>query len=141
MPVKKSKVGRPKLTAAQKRKNAASKKVIHAKSQATKKTPTKRLKKRRAKNKATGYFPNPVFKGKLHTAGILYANGACETEYFFTGNGLDSEHKKAAIFRTARAALYALECFTSHQRKDIDGAEKFLKSFTLQELFSTKKKV
>jgi len=135
MAVKKTR-GRPKLTAAQKRKNAASKKNINAKSQATKKTPTKRLKKRRASNKATGYFPNPVFKGKLYTCGVVYNN----TEYYFTGAGLDSNHKKSAIFRSSKDALYALDCFTVHQRKDIDTAEKFIKTYTLQDLFTVKKK-
>jgi len=131
--------GRPKLTLAQKRKNAANRKKINAKSQTTKKAPTKRLKKRRAKNKATGYFPNPVFKGKLYTAGIIF--GGDGTAYYFSGNGLDTNHRKAAIFRSSNAALHALDCFARHQRKDIDTAEKFIKVYTLQELFVTKKKV
>jgi len=47
--------------------NPRKRKAINAKSQITKAPPTKRLKKRRAKNTEPGYFPNPTTKEILNS--------------------------------------------------------------------------
>lgn len=63
------------MSASEKKKKAASKKTISARSQVTGKPPTKRLKARRAKNVKPGTFPNPIKTPKFYVAYIVDQDG------------------------------------------------------------------
>ncbi len=104
--------GRPKLTAAQKRKRAESKKVINRRSQVTGKPPTKRLKRRRAENKAPGYFPNPSRTGyvlEIKPSLSALKKGVKDEKGFWTGNGWDTDPSNAVIFPTVEVMKKAFD--------------------------------
>lgn len=71
-------------------------KSISSVSQATKRAPTKRLKRRRAKPKVKGYFPNP----SLYRVG--YRSGS--KKYYFDGAGMTSKVANAILLPSLKAA-------------------------------------
>ncbi len=87
------------------KKKVAKKKVIRkkvatrAKSRATGKPPSTRLKARRAKNTSEGYCPNPLSELFL----IKIVKG--DNTYYFDGEGGDKNKNNAALYRTQAAAV------------------------------------
>jgi hypothetical protein len=104
-PIKRKKnPGRPTLSTAQKKAKAKSRVAINKKSQVTKRRPTTRLKKRRAKNIAIGTFPNPIFYVAFVRVG--------ESKYYYSGFDVvkkkatfDDDIEKALWYRTKKQAV------------------------------------
>lgn len=82
-----------------KRPPKGSKAYIRRASEATEKRPTKRLRKRRAKNRVRRTFPNPAPKGF-----VLYARKGSGSRMYYTGRSF-STHESPVIFKTAASAL------------------------------------
>lgn len=99
-----------KLVALNKKRASARKKVgtsQTAKSRATKKAPSKRLKQRRSLNTKKGYYPNPILKGRyvLKIVPTPYGlkNGTPTTKAYWTGTGWDTSKSKAVIYPSLKA--------------------------------------
>lgn len=94
---------------------ARKKVAVSAKSRATGKTPSKRLKARRAKNTAPGYYPNPtVRKPQKYVVKVVTFKG--QVGYLTPSGGLDTEHAKASKLSKASAETKAHEVFGKHRR-------------------------
>ena len=92
--------------------NPKKRKAVSAKSQVTGKPPTKRLKKRRAKNTEPGYFPNPIDAAKIEFEVQVY-------------KAIKAAHTKSATKILAQAKLsYAQGMITAgHMLKIFTPAE------------------
>lgn len=102
-----AKRGRPKLTAAQKLKKAASSVYKKRASTATKKSPSKRLVARRAVNTGPGMFPNPAPRGY----NIVVIVDGKHVGFYDGSSAFDTEKKKAVIFQTSAQALKVAKSF------------------------------
>lgn len=71
---------------------------IRRKSEATKQSPTKRLRKRRAANKRRRTFPNPAPKGFA-----LYARKGAGPKMVYNGRSF-TNHDKPVVFPTTKSA-------------------------------------
>lgn len=91
--------GRKPLTAAEKKKRAASPKTVNRRSQATKKAPSARLKRRRKANKEPGYFPNPIHKNYFVVK--VLDSGAT---HYYSGKGFTNNVNHAAVWHNQSMA-------------------------------------
>lgn len=109
MPAKKRPVRRKKTTRKVARKRVAKRKVtrrkvakkkvsVNAPSRRTGKAPSARLKKRRAKNTRSGYYPNPAHKAYVVAANIGNKLG------YFDGTAFVSDKHYAAHLKSPTAA-------------------------------------
>lgn len=74
---------------------------IRRPSEATKKSPTKRLRKRRAKNRVRRTFPNP--KGRPPQGFALYARKGSGPKMVYNGRSF-TNHDKPVVFPTTKSA-------------------------------------
>lgn len=110
---RKKKVTAKKKTAAKKKPTARKKIAVNAKSRATGKPPSARLKKRRARNTVPGAYPNPA-KRKVTSKTKGFAIWAWDgiNPYVFTGTSLSATRGlMPEIFPSERAAKEVLRMF------------------------------
>lgn len=93
---------------------AKKKKPITAKSAATGKAPSKRLKKRRAENTKKGYFPNPVKKPARFIVKVTLKNN--DVGYLTHAMTLDTDVKKAAKVSKSNAESAGTNYFNANKR-------------------------
>lgn len=104
-----------KARAARAKKSPAKKIAVTAKSRATKKAPSKRLKARRAANTKAGYFPNPVKKSPAKFIIEVKLRGN-KIGYLTPAGMLDTEKALAAKLSESNADKKATDFFNENKK-------------------------